>query len=85
MQTGNGMTASKDIVLAYTKPVVIANQPPVLNLSFAAVSSRTNRTAINTSDPDGVISRVDIYINGVYKYYAQPNTQKFVAYLDTTR
>jgi hypothetical protein len=74
---------SKDISLTYKAPVIApVNQAPTLSLTASVPNKKTNRVTISTSDSDGTIARVDIYINGLYTYYAKPNTQKFSANLD---
>ena len=80
---GTGFMMSKDISLTYKAPVIApVNQAPTLSLTASAPNKKTNRVTISTSDSDGTIARVDIYINGLYTYYAKPNTQKFSANLD---
>ena len=83
MTDSNGKTAQKSIPLAYKAPV--ANTIPTLSVTSKSLNRTTNRITISAKDSDGTIANVDIYVNGVYRYYATPNTASYSGYFDLAK
>lgn len=79
-----GASASASVSLAYaapTTPPPATNIAPALTLATSKLA-KANRLTINTSDTDGKVAKIEIYVNGVYLYYAYPNVKSFIGYLD---
>lgn len=68
-----GVSVSKTVALAYTAPK--PNVAPTVNLTNRVVGNMFNQLTLSATDSDGKIARVDVYVNGVKKYYMQPNAK----------
>jgi hypothetical protein len=87
VRDARGVTVKQDIALSYTAPVTPpvvtppVNQPPSLDVGVTPVNKRTNRYTIKSSDSDGKIERVQVYLNGFLIAQSRPRTQSFTGYL----
>lgn len=50
-----------------------------LNVKKSTTYSRLN---ITSSDSDGVVAKIELYVNGILSSTVTPNTQKYSGYVD---
>lgn len=74
-----GASASVQVPLAYVAPV--ANSAPSLSLSVKKYAAY-NRLNISSTDTDGLVSKIEVYVNGTLQTTAIPNVKTYAGYVD---